>query len=63
MKEESSQYTVIKPFILLNGGVAASGGKVELTAKQAKYLLLSGKIKAAETTTGSTKPASKKKEN
>jgi len=38
------RYTVIKPFILPGGAVAAPGRGVELSARQAKYLLLSGKI-------------------
>lgn len=58
------RYTVVKPFILPDGTTAAEGRGVELSARQAKYLLLSGKI-APETgaTPKGRKNAPDQKEN
>jgi len=43
-----STYTVIKPLRGADGKPLAVGQTVELTARQAKWLLLSGKIAAFE---------------
>lgn len=58
------RYTVVKPLILPDGAVAVEGRAVELSARAAKYLLLSGKI-APETgaTPKGRKSAPDQKEN
>ena len=56
-------YTVLKPFALPDATTAMAGSSVELTARQAKYLLLSGKVEqdAGDSKIRDKKPA--KKEN
>lgn len=57
------RYTVNTP-IPLEGGTAAAGSTVELTPRQAKYLLLAGKIApaAVEAPTPRTKKSATEKE-
>ncbi|MCD6527002.1 MAG: hypothetical protein J7K75_08455 [Desulfuromonas sp.] len=38
-------YIVEKPFLAADGTMATNGDNIQLTSRQAKYLLLSGKIK------------------
>ncbi len=56
-----SKYTVIKP-IQAEGRVAQAGDLVELSERQAKYLLLAGKVRVpgAKATSKATKAAGKK---
>lgn len=56
------KYTVIKPFILPYGNTAARGELVELTTRQAKYLLLSGKIAPEASQPRGKKPAAKQED-
>lgn len=54
-------YTVITP-IPLTGGIAVAGDTVPLTARQAKYLVLAGKIRPAETKQKTTRKKKSKQE-
>lgn len=42
------KYTVVKPFALPDGITAVAGRTVDLAPRQAKYLLLSGKLRPAK---------------
>lgn len=55
-------YTVVKPMRGTDGRTVGAGQKIELTARQAKYLLLSGKIMAdlPKTKTAATAQAGEK---
>jgi len=63
----TSEYIVLKP-IRDAGRTIPAGGRVALTARQAKWLLLSGKIARiqseanAKNKTAKSKPADKKEE-
>jgi len=56
------KYTVLKP-IALTGQPGHSGATVELSERQARYLLLSGKIRPVTEKTKPATPAAKKKED
>ena len=54
-------YEVLKPFIKPDGSKAVAGETVPLTPRQAKYLVLAGKIRPVEKARRKTKTASKAK--
>ena len=57
-------YNVVKPIRGADGKKVAAGGTIELTERQAKYLLLSGKITAGKAKAAApAKSGEKKKEN
>jgi|GEM_PF-3409091 len=56
------KYEVVKPFRGPDGNDLAAGDPVELTARQAKYLKLAGKVKEpASAKARAGKPAAEKK--
>lgn len=44
MPKQQKKYRVVKPFMMPDGTKAGQGATVELTKKQAKYLLIARKI-------------------
>ncbi|MBU0680102.1 MAG: hypothetical protein KKD73_01650 [Proteobacteria bacterium] len=56
-------FTVKKPFILPTGATAATGTTVTITDRQAKYLLLAGKITPAVADKPRSQKSVTKKEN